>query len=145
MIKTEMFDKDGNPINAKIMPDGGRLRTHMTLMDAAHPDIAAITRAAMTDADRDLADIRDIMDITRLADRQPTVTVARHRPGSAVLTDTDRDAREQALAARDARLVSAWKSPPAVDAAQIEKPAPTTPTGDPADRRDARLRDAWRN
>jgi hypothetical protein len=124
MTKTQMFDKDGKPIHGDILPDGGRLRTHMLMMDSAQPDIAAITRAA-------------------IADTQPPQT-AMHRPGSAALTDTDRDAREKARDARKASLSDAWRNPPTLDAAQIERPAPTTPTGEAADRRDARLRDAWK-
>ena len=125
MTKTiEMLDRDGKPIEGNILPDGGRLRTHMLMMDGAQPDFAAITRAAIADSHAPQS--------------------AMHRPGSAVLTDADRAIREQSLDARDKRLVDAWKNPPAFNAAQIAKPAPTTPTGDAADRRDARLRDAWK-
>jgi hypothetical protein len=124
MSTAQMFDKDGNPISAKVMPDGGVLRVHALLMDRANPDIAAITRAAMTDS-------------------QPS-QAAIHKPSAAVLTLADRTTREQALGARNKRLVDAWKNPPAISAAQIEKPAPTAPTGDAVDRRDARLRDAWK-
>ena len=128
-----IYDKHGNKLEDEtIVPDGGRvvvkhgdsIRVPVLLMDAA-PDVAAITRKALADAERSQA--------------------AMHRPGSVALTDADRDAREKALAARDARLVGAWKNPPTLDTAGTAKPAPTTPSGDAADRRDARLRDAWRN
>ena len=33
--KTEMFDEFGNPINATMVPDGGRTRTSFWMMDAA--------------------------------------------------------------------------------------------------------------
>lgn len=90
MTKTQVFDRDGKPINDNTLPDGGRLRTYMTLMDAAQIDIAAITRSALADADRDLADIMDIMDITTLADRQPTAMVTRNRPGTIALRNLRR-------------------------------------------------------
>jgi hypothetical protein len=125
MTKTiEMFDKDGNPINAKVMPDGGRLRTHMTLMDGARPDIASITRAAM-------------------ADSQPS-QAAMNRPGTLALSAADCEARETTRDARKAKLSDAWRNPPALDPAHIDKPAPTTPTGDAATRRDRRLEQMWR-
>lgn len=121
----ELYDEKGRKVaSGTMVPDGGKLRVPALMMDAAGPDITAITRAAMGDAERPQA--------------------AMHRPGSAALTDVDRAAREQALAARDARLVSAWKNPRPLDTAGTEKPAPTTPAGDPAARRDARLRDAWK-
>ena len=124
MTKLQMLDKDGNPINDKIMPDGGKLRTHMTMMDSAPPDIAAITRAAIADTERPQA--------------------AMHKPGTIAISDADYDVREKARDNRKAKLSDAWRNPPVVNAAQIEKPAPTTPASDPAARRDARLRDAWK-
>lgn len=120
----ELFDDKGRKLaSGTIVPDGGKIRVPAHMMDGA-PDIAAITRAAVADAERPQA--------------------AMHRPGSLALTDADRAAREKALSSRDAKLVSAWKNPPALDASQIQKPALTTPAGDPAARRDARLRDAWK-
>ncbi|QWG13644.1 hypothetical protein KMZ29_02590 [Bradyrhizobium sediminis] len=126
----ELYDEKGHKLaSGTIVPDGGKIKVPVQLMDA----------------DRDLADIRDIVDIARLAASQPTVTVTRNRPGSVALTDADRATREKALDARDKRLVDAWKNPQAADIAKSETKQPTTPTGDAADRRDARLRDAWRN
>lgn len=125
MIKAEMFDKDGRRINAQVMPDGGKLRTHMTIMDAAGPDIAAITRAAVADAERPQA--------------------AMHRPGSLALTDADRDAREMARDDRKAKLSDAWKAPAAVNAAKIEKPSPTSDADARYAQRIAKLEGRWRN
>jgi hypothetical protein len=123
----ELFDETGKKLaSGYVVPDGGKIRVPHLMMDGAPPDIEAITKAALADAQKPQA--------------------LRHSPGQvAPLTDADRATREKALDARDKRLVDAWKSPPAVDAAQIEKPAPTTPTGSAADRRDARLEQAWRN
>lgn len=120
----ELYDEKGRKLaSGTIVPDGGKVRVPAHMMDGA-PDIAAITRAAVADAVRPQA--------------------AMHRPGSVALTDADRATREKVLDARDKRLVDAWKAPAAADASQIQKPAPTTPASDPAARRDARLRDAWR-
>ena len=120
----ELYDDKGRKLaSGTIVPDGGKLKVSTLMMDAA-PDITAITRAALADAERPQA--------------------AFHKPSSAVLTDADLDARERQRADRKAKLSDAWRDPSAVNALQSEKPAPTTPTGDAADRRDARLRDAWR-
>lgn len=119
----ELYDRHGNKLASGPLRDGEVLRVPYLLMDGAPPDIAAITRAALSDSQA-----------------QPT---GMHRPGAAVLTDADRDARESARDQRKAKLSDAWRNPSPV-AAHIEKHAPTTPTGDAAARRDARLRDAWR-
>ncbi len=120
----ELYDEKGRKLaSGTIVPDGGKVRVPAHMMDGA-PDIAAITLAAVADAER--------------------LQAAMHRPGSAPLTDADRATREKALDARDKRLVDAWKAPATVNASQFQKPAPTTPASDPAARRDARLRDAWR-
>jgi hypothetical protein len=123
----ELFDERGRKLASGFqVPVGGRIKVPLNMMDGASPDIAALTRQVVTDS-------------------QLPQAAALNRPGSIALADADRAAREKALDVRDKRLVDAWKSPPAIQAAQIEKPALTTPAGDAADRRDARLRDAWRN
>ena len=65
----ELYDKHGNKLASGPLRDGEVLRVPQMLMDGAPPDIASITRAA-------------------IADSQPS-QAAMHRPGSAVLTDTD--------------------------------------------------------
>lgn len=132
-MSQQFFDKDGKPIDDEIiLPDGKSIRVNMLMMDA---DALRSVSANLTDSQKvALADALN-------AQQPPT---AMHRPGSLPLTDADRAAREQALDARDKRLVDAWKSPPAADATSTQKPAPTTPQMSAADQRDAWLRDAWR-
>ncbi len=121
----ELFDQHGRKLaSGTIVPDRGKLRVPAHMMDAAPPDIAAITRAAVADAARPQA--------------------AMHRPGFAPVSMADRAIREQALAARDARQAGAWRNPPAVNAAQTQQTAATPPASDPAARRDAQGSEAGR-
>jgi hypothetical protein len=125
----EWIDRDGKKLaRGQVVQDGQRLKVPMTMMDGAPPDIAGITRAAMVDAPQ----------------------AAMHRPGSLVLSDADRAARDKALDARDKRLVDAWKHPPAPQAAVADATQRTTPAGDVAQvnsawqRAQARKAQAWR-
>lgn len=122
----ELYDEKGRKLASGYqVPDGGQIKVPLAMMDAAPPDVVAITRAAVADAERPQAGM--------------------HRPGSAALTDADRATREQALAARDARLVQRWQQPPAPNAAQIEKTAPTTDADARYAQRIAKLESRWRN
>jgi hypothetical protein len=152
----ELFDANGKKLaSGYIVPDGGKLRVPMTMADAAPADIAAMTKAAMSDSGKS--------------------TIARgHKPG--YLADDDlsaaqaeaNQAAEVARAERKKSLSSAWQNP----ALDLSGPLNTGGSGnannfianqstvktgkapsagtsgdsasDAADARDARLRDAWR-
>lgn len=133
MSKRQVFDASGKAIDEEIiLPDGKAVSVSMLMMDA---NTLHSISANLTDSQKSaLADALN---------RQPP-SLAAHRPGSAPLTDADRAAREKAFADRSASLSERWRDPPAVDAAQARKPAPTASQMSPADARDARLRDAWR-
>jgi hypothetical protein len=126
MNEAQIFDRHGRKVTGSIVPDGGKITVPLLMMDAA-PDLSEITHRAM-------ADTND----------QPQATLL-HRPGSAVLSDGERASRERAIADRDARLVSAYKSVPALDSAPTDRTQRTTPltAASAADARDARLRSAW--
>jgi hypothetical protein len=124
----ELYDENGRKLaSGTIVPDGGKIKVPMTMMDGALDGIAEITRRAM-------ADTND----------QPQAALL-HRPGSASVCDASRAAREQAIADREQLLVDAWKQPPALQASQSDPAQPTTPltAATAADQRDARLRSAW--
>ena len=59
MTKAKIYDRDGNFLpDATIVPDGGRMVTHMTFMDSAMPPITDTARHSpggvqATDADLD--------------------------------------------------------------------------------------------
>lgn len=75
----ELYDEKGRKLaSGTIVPDGGRIKVPLVMIDAAPPDIAAVTRAAMVDADRPQA--------------------AMHRPGFASVSMADRAIREQTFA-----------------------------------------------
>lgn len=66
-------------------------------------------------------------------------------PGFIAIANTDSDKLEAARAARLKALGDAWRSPPALDETQINKPTVQAVTdGDVYARRDDRLRNAWR-
>lgn len=122
MTKHEVLDKHGNRVDSEIVPDGGMVRVKMTMMDAAPPDVTAITRAA-------------------LADHRLSVG---HRPGYGVRAAATTDALEKAATDRDALIANAWRNPPGVQVADHLKPAMTADVDAAAAARDARVRDAWR-
>jgi hypothetical protein len=150
MTKPQILDKDGKPIADEIAKDGESIRVPVMMMDgdavrAGAGLLEPHQRTAYAHALNRGLDVFDaIAEAGRVVKDSQRPQAAMHRPGYATLTDADRAAREQAHDARDKRLVDAWKSPPAVDTAQIQKPAPTSPQLSAADQRDARLRDAWR-
>ena len=110
--KTEMFDEFGNPINATMVPDGGRTRTSFWMMDAAPADVTRITQRAIADAG------------------------PLHQPGSMPQTEATATARQIAYNERKAALSAAWANPPALEA--DAKPAPSAPVTDAAATADAR-------
>jgi hypothetical protein len=122
---TDVYDAEGKPITGTIIPDGGRVSIRMTMMDGA-PDIAALTRAAMADADAGV----------------------RHKPGTIVA-----DGIQGQLAAverqvkRDLRLdklSDAWRNPSAQQVVADSKAAPEIDLEAFHDKRNARLADAWK-
>lgn len=81
-----------------------------------------------------------------MIDSSPRAPARLHRPGFIDSEPADAAALEAARADRLKRLGDAWRNPPALDQAQIEKPTvPAVADGsDVYARRDARLRDAWK-
>jgi hypothetical protein len=129
-MNIEWIGKDGNKLaSGRVVKDGEMLKVPLMMADAATVDVAAITQAAMSDASMPSA--------------------AMHRPGSLALSDADRAARDKALAARDKRLVDAWKNPPALqatvaDATQRTTPADVTTVNTARARKMARQSEAWK-
>jgi hypothetical protein len=126
----ELYDEHGRKLaSGTIVPDGGKIKVPMTMMDGALDDISEITRRAMADT----------------SDQAQAALL--HRPGFGItsVSDADRASREQAIADREQLLVDAWKQPPALQASQSDPAQPTTPltAATAADQRDARLRSAW--
>ena len=100
--------KDGEELaSGFIVQDGQRIKVPLMMADAATVNIAAITRAAMSDAERPQA--------------------AMHKPGAGILSDADRDARESARQRKIARQADAWRSPPPVQAPVADATQRTTP------------------
>jgi hypothetical protein len=123
--KAEMYDAAGILITADVMPDGGSLKVKMTLMDGA-PDIAALTRAAMADADAGV----------------------RHKPGTLVadgiqaeLSATEREVRRDL---RLDKLGDAWRTPPAQQVVADSTVPPQNDLEAFHDKRNARLTNAWK-
>jgi hypothetical protein len=129
-MNIEWINKDGKKLaSGRVVQDGEKLKVPLMMTDAATVDIAAITRAAITNA--------------------PMPSAAMHRPGSLALSDADRAARDKALAARDQRLVDAWKNPaalqaPVTDATQRTTPADVTMVNSARARKMARQAEAWK-
>jgi hypothetical protein len=129
-MNIEWIDKDGNKLaSGRTVKDGEMIKVPLMMADGATVDVAAITRAAMSDADR------------------PQATM--HKPGAAILSASDRAAREEALSRRDKRLVDAWKHPPALqatvaDATQRTTPADVTTVNTARARKMARQAEAWK-
>jgi hypothetical protein len=123
--KAEMYDAAGNLITADVMPDGGSLKVKMTLMDGAL-DIAALTRAAMADADASV----------------------RYKPGTIVADGIQGElAAVERQVKRDLRLdklTDAWRAPPAQQVAADSKAPPQIDLEAFHDKRNARLADAWK-
>jgi hypothetical protein len=135
-MKYQKIDKNGDHLtdDDDIVRDGQSLRVPIMLMDAASrapADASAITARILADQ------------------ALPTVL---HRPGAlAVVTDAERNARDQLYAARDRRVADAWKNTRAPIAAPAAQTAPalsavalTADSEARYARRDQRLRDAWR-
>ena len=123
--QTEMYDACGNRIPGDILPDGGRVRIPMLMMDGV-PDIADITRRAFADAP-DASD--GIM----------------HRPGYIRSSISDAIAKTQQVL-RDARLdqqQELWRNPPPLEIKK-DAAAPVADVDAAAARRDQRVRDAWK-
>ena len=143
----QMLDKDGKVITDEIVPDGGSLRISATLMDAArlHALAAILTdsqKGAFADALNAGGTVEDA--VMEVLTSRPASASAANRPGYAALTDGERAAREKAVMDRSARLSERWREPAAADATPAAKTSPTSSQMTPADRRDDRLRDAWR-
>lgn len=89
---------------------------------------------------------------TMLMDAAPPAGL--HQPGSATLTDADRDARAASYADRKRRLSDAWRTPAPAEPVAGAKSTPTTPAAavaTPSDTdaryaaRCAGLEQAWRS
>lgn len=95
MIKPQMFDANGYPIEAKVLPDGGRLVIPKMLTDAA-PRTPAL---AVTDN-------------------------AQHRPGAVAVSDQERARRASLVKDANAKLSDRWRNPPspATDATRVATP-----------------------
>ena len=121
--RTQIIDKNGNVVDGTTIPDGGRMRVHMLLMDSRKPPAAVHTV------------IKDM---------------AGHRPGSLPLTDADRTRRVTMYRTRDVALSARWKAaaPSPLETVQLEqvrRAAP--PASDLAAayaRRDKALSERWR-
>jgi hypothetical protein len=119
MNETQIYDRHGRKVTGSIVPDGGKITVPLLMMDDAPTDIADTTN-------------------------QPQAALL-HRPGFADAGNAAE--REKLLDARDARLSSAWRNPPAFDTAQSEQPKPPSATDAAEARyaaRDARLEQVWR-
>lgn len=92
-------------------------------MDAA-PDVTAITRKALADAERTQATM--------------------HKPGTIALSDAANDAKERARTDRKAKLSDRWRDPPRVGDAQLEKPAPMNDADTRYAQRLLKLEGKWR-
>lgn len=121
MTKTT-YTKNGRMISEAEALDNGRIKDGVT-----------ITRHSML--------MDGSMSAAITADMSPPQM---HRPGFIDRAPADEMKLIVKRAAKDAALRDAWQSPPSLDDTQIGKPKAPSVTGNVYDRRDARLRNAWR-
>ena len=121
--RTQIVDKHGNPVIGSVIPDGGRMRVTMLLMDSRKPPAAVHTV------------IKDM---------------AGHRPGSLPLTDADRTRRVTMYRTRDVALSARWKAaaPSPLETVQLEQVRRAAPPASDLTaaygERDKKLSERWK-
>ncbi|MGY4433700.1 hypothetical protein ACVWWO_006177 [Bradyrhizobium sp. F1.13.1] len=112
-MKSEAFDKDGNPITDRIVPNGGRIRVAAMLMDAAPPSPQAKHRPGFVALSDEHAEGRE----TALADRDRRLSEAWKQPApipappaAKIAPTTPAAGADAGHAARIHRLENAWRS-----------------------------------
>lgn len=109
-MTSEVFDKDGNPITDRIVPNGGRVRVAAMLMDAASPPLQAMHRPGFVQLSDEHAEARE----RALEDRDRRVSEAWKQPAPIqappAAPTTPAAGADAAYAARLHRLENAWRS-----------------------------------
>jgi hypothetical protein len=94
MVKKEMFDRYGNPIEDDVLPDGGSVRVPMLLMDGSTVELEDWQREIVWAHRFGLDDAADL-----------------HRPGPRRCSDEGTAAKARAYADSVQNLQDAWKVP----------------------------------
>lgn len=112
-MKSEVFDKDGNPITDRVVPNGGYVRVAATLMDAAPPQLEAMNRPGFVQLSDEQVESRE----RALADRDRRLSEAWKQPApiqappaAEIAPTTPATGADAAHAARIHRLQNAWRS-----------------------------------
>lgn len=112
-MKSEAFDKDGNPITDRIVPNGGRVRVAAMLMDAAPAHMQGMHRPGFVQSSDEQSEARE----RALADRDRRLSDAWKQPApiqapqaAQIAPTTPAAAADAAHAGRIHRLENAWRS-----------------------------------
>lgn len=112
-MKSEAFDKYGNPITDRVVPNGGRVRVAAMLMDAAPSSPQAMHRPGFVQLSDEHAEARE----RALADRDRRLSEAWRQPApiqappaAQIAPTTPAAGADAVYAARLHRVQNAWRS-----------------------------------